>query len=381
VDYRAYPVLCVDDDASNLQGLVLLLEDKFTLRTAREPEEALRILASEEIAILLTDLRMPGMNGIELCERAAQIRPETIRMLVTAYADMHSAIDAINRGEIARYISKPYRGSELMEILRQALDLVHHRRATREMELRLLRAAPQSAALALHGELAQEVDHLRAIMVGSLEHATDLTRSALSIVQDTHATSDLIREIGRDLADAGDALRTLGLLTQRLREGQVVRSKVTVSCDVVRAVDAMVRILRREMEQYGQLVLTTRGTPLVGMDGSALGHVVMNLLWNAAQARGDKGKEGYRMTVEVDSNGPEAVISVGDNGVGIAAADLERIFDPYFTTRPGAGGVGLSIARELVVTAGGRIDVTSALGVGSTFTVRLPTWQAPRGER
>src|SRR4051794_538709 len=98
MDYHAYPILYVDDDPTNLQGMQYLLEDRFTLVTAATGEEALRILAEQDIAVLIADMPMPGMNGAEVCTRAREIKPDVVRMIVTAYSDLHAAVDAINRG-------------------------------------------------------------------------------------------------------------------------------------------------------------------------------------------------------------------------------------------------------------------------------------------
>src|SRR5207248_6909545 len=138
-DYRAYPILYVDDDPTNLQALHYLLEDRFTLFTAATGEEALKILAEREVAVLIADMRMPGMNGAEVCTRARELKPDVVRMIMTAYSDLHAAVDAINRGQISRYISKPYKKQELLEILRNAIEFVTIQRGVREMEVRLLR--------------------------------------------------------------------------------------------------------------------------------------------------------------------------------------------------------------------------------------------------
>ncbi|HUK65123.1 MAG TPA: ATP-binding protein, partial [Dongiaceae bacterium] len=143
-------------------------------------------------------------------------------------------------------------------------------------------------------------------------------------------------------------------------------------CDVARAVDAMVRILRPELERHGQLELHVQGVPTVAMEASSLGQVVMNLLLNAAQARDPHAAAQHRMVVRVGTDGNDAVISVSDNGVGIFPEDRERIFDPYYSTQPEGMGLGLAVARELVAAVEGAIDVLSEPKIGSTFTVRIP---------
>jgi len=134
----------------------------------------------------------------------------------------------------------------------------------------------------------------------------------------------------------------------------------------------MVRIMRVEIERHGALELQVRATPVVPMEASSLGHVLMQLLTNAADARGDRPRERHRIVVTIEIDGGEAVVSVGDNGVGIEPEARERLFDPRFSTHPDRAGLGLAIVRELVASVGGRIEVFSEVGVGSTVTVRLP---------
>src|SRR5438270_236172 len=246
MDYQAYPILYVDDEVTNLQGMRYLLDDRFTLLTTSDPGEALKILSDEHIAVLLTDQRMPVMTGTELC-----------------------------------------------------------------------------AAKRTHG-------------------------SAL-----------------------GDLERLAGL-SRRLRDGSTIKSALAARCDVVRAVDAMVRILRSEIERDGTLEVQVRGTPAVRMEASALGTVIMQLLINAAQARGDRPRERHRICVSVEASEDEAVISVSDNGVGIPAEVRDRLFDPRFSTKPDNEGLGLAIVRDIVGSAKGTVEVFSEVGIGTTLTVRLP---------
>jgi signal transduction histidine kinase len=371
MDYRGYPILYVDDEATNLQGMEYLLEDKFTLVTASSGEQALRILAEQDVAVLIADMRMPGMNGAEVCARAREIKPDVVRMIMTAYVDVHAAVESINRGQISRYISKPYKKQELLEILRNAVDFVNIQRGVREMEVRLLRGNPQATAQAIYGELAQELETIAGVLQGSIEQGSDLLAAATRSADDKDRMFELLDAAKHSAADGIAAVKKLAALTARLRAGQPPQSP-PVRCDAVRAVDAMVRILRPELEHHGQLELQIQGVPSVPMEASSLGQVVMNLLLNAAQARDPDAAAPHRMTVRVAVEGDDAVVSVADNGVGIFPEDRERIFDPYFTTRPEGTGLGLAIARELVMAAGGTIDVFSEPKMGSTFTVRLP---------
>jgi signal transduction histidine kinase len=372
MDYQAYPILYVDDEVTNLQGMRYLLDDRFTLLTTSDPGEALKILSDEQIAVLLTDQRMPVMTGTELCAKARELKPDTVRILITAYADLHAAIDAVNRGQIRRYLSKPHSEEELVEALRTAIDFFHLQRTVKDMEIRVIRSGNHATAQVVRAELADELTALHEKLAASLEHVGDLIQAGLSDRSGPSRFADLLiaakRTHGAALAD----LERLAGLSRRLRDGSTIKSALAARCDVVRAVDAMVRILRSEIERDGTLEVQVRGTPSVRMEAPALGTVIMQLLINAAQARGDRPRERHRIAVSVEATDDEAVISVSDNGVGIPAEVRDRLFDPRFSTKPDNEGLGLAIVRDIVGSAKGTVEVFSEVGIGTTLTVKLP---------
>ncbi|MEO8214811.1 MAG: response regulator, partial [Myxococcales bacterium] len=174
MDYRTYPILYVDDELTNLQGMRYLLDERFALLTTADPQEALKLLAEQDIAVLLTDQRMPGMTGVELCGRARELRPDTVRILITAYSDLHAAIDAVNLGQVRRYLSKPHSEEELVDALRMAIDFFHLQRSVRDMEVRVLRSGTQATAQAVRSDLADELGVLQRALSLSLQQTRDL---------------------------------------------------------------------------------------------------------------------------------------------------------------------------------------------------------------
>ena len=372
MDYQAYPVLYVDDEVTNLQGMRYLLDDRFTLLTTADPNEALKILAAENIAVLLTDQRMPGMSGAELCAKARDAKPDTVRILITAYADLHAAIDAVNRGQVRRYLSKPHSEEELVEALRTAIDFFHLQRTVKDMEIRVIRSGNQATAQVVRAELADELGALHEKLAASLEHVGDLIQSGLSDREGPSRFAELLIAAKRTHGTALADLERLAGLSRRLRDGSTIKSALAARCDVVRAVDAMVRILRSEIERDGTLEVQVRGAPSVRMEASSLGTVIMQLLINAAQARGDRPRDRHRIAVTVEASEEEAVISVSDNGIGIPSDVRDRLFDPCFSTKPESEGLGLAIVRDIVGSAHGTIEVFSEIGIGTTFTIKLP---------
>jgi signal transduction histidine kinase len=115
------------------------------------------------------------------------------------------------------------------------------------------------------------------------------------------------------------------------------------------------------------------GLPNVKLDPLLFRRVLTNLVLNAAQAM----PKGGRLTIAGQTGDGSLTVAVQDTGVGIAPASLEKIFNPFFTTKAQGQGLGLAVCKRLTEAQGGTIDVTSQLGKGSTFTLTMPTNRTP----
>ncbi len=121
-DYKSLPILLVDDEEENLLAFELNFRNQFTIYTATSGRRGLEILAEREIALVISDQRMPEMTGVEFLEQASRIRPEILRMVLTGYSDINALIDAVNMGRIYHYITKPWDPDELSLSIKRALD-------------------------------------------------------------------------------------------------------------------------------------------------------------------------------------------------------------------------------------------------------------------
>jgi len=126
---HALPVLFVDDEAGNIELFKMQFEDAFDVRTAGGGDEALAIMEREQIGVLLTDERMPGMTGVDLLARAVSRWPDTVRVIVSAYNDSARLLRAINRGHAHEYIVKPWNKTDLAACIERGLAIAERRRA------------------------------------------------------------------------------------------------------------------------------------------------------------------------------------------------------------------------------------------------------------
>ncbi len=131
-------ILYIDDEQGNLDTFEHAFGSDYKIKVCLSAEEALKITLKEEIPLVIADQRMPGMSGIELCEKLYSERPDTIRMILTAYTETNLLLEAIRRGHVSDYIVKPWKKGSLKPILDKALQEYQQRKAKmKELESRL----------------------------------------------------------------------------------------------------------------------------------------------------------------------------------------------------------------------------------------------------
>lgn len=131
-------ILYIDDEIHNLNAFKASFRRQFTVYTAASAEEAEGLLTDHDIHIIISDQRMPKMTGIEFFESILDKYPEPIRILLTGYADINAVIDAINKGQVYKYFSKPWNEEELKHNIEKAFEVYSLRRENKELTAKLL---------------------------------------------------------------------------------------------------------------------------------------------------------------------------------------------------------------------------------------------------
>jgi len=368
-------VLYVDDDRANLVVFEAALDGILPIRTASSGAEALEILRGEEVAVLLTDQRMPGMSGVELAEQAKVEFPDTVRVLITAYSDLNAAVDAINRGQIHLYLRKPWEPRELRLALESARERYLTAKRMRELEKRLV-ATERVYAL---GVVAAGIAHEIRGPMGVIESNVQVLRERVAELQVDFAHGLLtpnraeptLHELEAILADCAEATQNVLEITRSIEVS--TRSSSSASVDLREVVRLVTRSIRMELYQRGRLELELGEVPPVAGSRTKLGQVVLNLVVNALEAMSPETRKTNLLRVRLWSEVDRVRLLVEDNGPGIPPETLDRIFDPFFTTKAEGGtGLGLAISRRIVEECEGSMEVTSVLGVGTRFLVDLP---------
>lgn len=129
-----YKLLVVDDEAANLRALQRLFREDYEVLTALSGADALQLLGQHDVALLITDQRMPEMTGIELLKRTVPLRPRMVRIILTGYTDVDALVEAINCGEVYRYVTKPWSNEDLSLTVKRALEHYETKRKSCEFE-------------------------------------------------------------------------------------------------------------------------------------------------------------------------------------------------------------------------------------------------------
>jgi two-component system, NtrC family, sensor kinase len=404
-------ILIVDDEDAVSRLFANCLSEHYSCVTARDTGQALAYLASEDFALVISDINMPGLSGIELLRKVTERYHDTVVVMVSGIDRTQRVLDAVRLGAFD-YLVKPCdidvvqhcvgRALERRALLRTArryrqdLERRNDELARRQTEVERLQAQiVHHEKMASLGRLAAGVAHelnnpdgflhgnmeiLRECAVG-IERLLGVYESA-SLPTNIAAQVEAIKEeidyentladMRSMIADCHNGAERIRDVVQNLRTFSRLDEAEYKKVALHEGIESTIRLLSR---YYSSDRITLHrdycDLPPVDCYAGQLNQVWMNLLVNAAQA---VSRNGGGVGVRTRLEGEAVMVSISDTGDGIAPEHLSQIFDPFFTTKPvGEGtGLGLSITYGIVERHGGTINVESRVGSGTTFTVMLP---------
>lgn len=361
---RAQPhILVIDDDeVARDSAQVLLSRWGYRVTLAETGEKGLEALESDPPDLIVVDLQMPGISGLEVLEAVREADPTIICIMVTGFATLQSAVDAMKQGAYD-FLPKPFSPDELKLAVKRGL------------ERRFLEKETQ--------KLRQEKAQMEANFVTMVSHQMRSPLAAVRQLLEVAATESLgpLDPKYKELITRAN-LRIDGLMQDinawlnmvRIAEDGVAERKQPVKLSEV--LQALAERTQLDAEAAGQeLVVEGPDTEAtLQVDLESLLEALYNITSNAVKYN----REGGRVTIGAQSTRLQADIIISDQGPGIPEAELPFIFDDFFRSKspelkskPGTG-LGLSITRRIVRAHGGEVSVTSRKGEGTTFTVSLP---------
>lgn len=311
--------------------------------------------------IALVDYTVPGVDGVQALAEANRSGVELPFVVVSGVVTEAVIVDTLKQGA-SDYVLKSGL-TRLRPAVERALHDARRSAAEKQLKDRLVHADRMATVGLLAASLAHEINNPLTIILANLEHATHLMRDPDAGME---AVDDALR----------DALTGARRLAQIVSDFRTAARRDTSSvADVARSLDAAVRLAESQIKYRARLVKDYAELPPVRADEHRLVQVFLNLLINAGQSIPPHRVNEHEIRIATRLIPPDRVsIRVCDSGGGIAAENLDRVFDPAFTTKPPAEGTGLGlwISKQIIDAVGGEISVESEVGRGTTFEVLLP---------
>ena len=373
-------ILVVENEVGMRATLCAILEDAgYKVSGLDKGAEALEMIRNQPFNVVITDIRLPDVDGMEILELAKEIDPDVAVIVMTGYGSLETAVEAVNEGAYA-YFVKP---ANVDEIKTTIINALRQQRLSRENK-RLVDDLQRSNKLLFEAnkQLKKTTD-AKSAFLASMSHElrtplnTIIGFSELMIDEVPGEINEEQRQCLNDVLSSSKHL--LSLINEVLDLSKIESGKVELRLSniiLTKVIESLKSTLMPILASRKQSldIKIEEGLPPVYTDKAKLRQVLLNLLTNAIKFTSDGGK----LKIEAIRDGDWCQVSVIDNGTGIKKEDQERIFEPFTQIdalpeekREGTG-LGLALTKQLVEMCGGKIWVESEYGKGSQFTFTVP---------
>ena len=372
-------VLVVDDEEPARYGITRALATQgYALEQAADGGEAIERIARFRPDVIVSDINMPGMDGLTLLRKVNAAPEPPLVVLLTAYGSEAVAMEALRAGAYD-YLPKPFEVEELRAIVRNAVErqqlLQENRRIDAELRRSyadLVQAKNLAALTGLVAGIAHEINS----PLGALQANLQTIRSAVDKLRSGTAAAGFEAALAATYAASGqcrEACERVSAIVKNLSQfAQLDRADLR-RVQLHEGLESALELLRYRFEAGIALVRDFGPLPEVECRPRDLNQVFLNLLQNAIEAI-ERHSGEREIRVQTRCEAPWVRVAIMDTGCGIRPEELAHLFEPGFTTKglKVGLGLGLPICDRIIRDHGGRIEVASALGQGSTFTVFLP---------
>ncbi len=366
-------LLLVDDEAHFRSALARRLQKRgLVALQATGGEECLAMLASNPMDVVVMDVKMPGMSGIDVLNRIKERHLKTEVILLTGHAATQDGVEGIKSGAFD-YLTKPVEFDHLLGKITQAYDRIlaeKEKQKAAEYKSRIEHQMIATERLAALGTLAAGVAHEINNPLAIINEAAGY----LSLLLKKKELADMPRKdvFEKTLLKIEKSVKRASTITHQLLGDVGKRESVLGETDMAELVSETIQLVRKDAKDKKIVLILQKANDLktIWVDPNQVRQILINLMSNAIHATSEQGQ----LSIQVDNIDGGISITVKDTGVGIPKENLEKIFEPFFSTKePGEGtGLGLFVTKQIIENLGGSLDVVSRIGHGTRFTVQLP---------
>ena len=371
-------ILIVDDEIGMREGCRrVLTSQQHQVDTADSLATALEAIRHKSYDLVLLDVMMPDGSGLELCDPIHERDSDAICIVITGYATIELAVDAVKRGAYD-FLPKPFTSDQLMVAVSQGLERRRLRRDTAELDACRRRAEELTKANIEIEKLERMKSQFMLTVAHELRAPVAAVQSYVNLILSGYISEQELQPImsraQQRLQELLDLIADL-LELARLKEARDAPAAVSSPQPVADILAEVVDLLREQAQHKKQhLDVQILARPAVTATHNHIRQIWMNLISNAIKYT----PPGGRVTVRLEADGEGITGSVSDTGMGIAEEDLACLFREFFRTNQAKAsgeigtGLGLAILKQIIDSYGGTIEVQSQVGHGTHFTFTLP---------
>lgn len=359
-------ILVIDDELGPRESLRILFKDKYNVITVEDGDKGIEIVKSKRVDLIILDLRMPGKSGIETLAEIRKYDENVPVIILTGYGDIETAKKAMHYGAI-EFISKPFEVRQMENIVYEGIKRGKIKRETEKLQkdlssLRenLLKRMEEMEHLANLGqistEILHEVNNLLTVIYGYIQLLNQEINS-------NQLKSEYISIIEKEIKRCKNiAQNILDIAKKKVKEEDV---------DINSLIKNLVDFLKgsKLCENVNFLVNIGEEPVILRGNQSHLHQAILNIFLNSIQAI--KKEEGI-IEVSTEKKANSIIIRIKDNGEGIPKEIIEKIKDPFFTTKEKGVGLGLHLTTKIIKRYKGDFEIKSEIGKGTEFIITFP---------
>lgn len=349
-------VLYIDDEENNLNAFKAGFRRQYEIYTAISAAEGLKILQNVAVHVIIADQKMPQTTGVEFFKSITKTHPDPVRILLTGYTDIEALAEAINHGDIYRYITKPWNDLELHNSIKNAYDAYKAKIDLREKiaELEKTNDELNRFIYSISHELrAPLVSAMGVINVVKMEGLYESSGEYWSLIETCSNKLDYYIQKTLQYYKNNKTASENTLVNFEKLIPELINLYSYTDKDTHFHVD-----IKQEEDFYG--------------DAFRIEVILGNLISNAIKYQ-KENEQDKKVNIIVEVKNKAAEIMISDNGMGILNEHLEKIFTQFFKIKTNHGtGLGLFIVKEALNKINGKISVSSDLSVGTVFKITIP---------
>jgi len=351
-------ILVVDDENGPRQALRMLLKEEHDVRLAADVPAALEILEHEPINLVITDLRMPQQSGVELLQIVKQLYPETQVIILTGYAHLDSAMQAVQFGAFA-YIEKPFDNNLMLQRVHEGLAKYRQEHEHRVLE-----------RLAIEANRFETLGRLVAGMIHDMGTPLSVVGSQIELILSNMGRNDVEDRLKTMQSQVRHCSEMVRAAMNFLRYDQQPLAPFSLNNLVESCLEVAHPVLRNQNVEVARNL--QNDLPSAIGDIVLVRQAVLNLVTNACHAM-EKQAQPARITLETWLEGDTVCLAVEDTGPGVPKEHHSRIYETFFTTKGRKGtGLGLAVVKNVMNRHKGSIALIEKEGAGARFELAFP---------